>query len=80
MCHVNLVYCGLFLCLCNSVDRAPTCCSGGHRLESCYRHKIFFLCHIYDMLTYTNLKVHHLSLFQNFFSKMLARNQQKIVH
>ena len=43
MYHVNLVYCGLFLCLCNSVDRAPTCCSGGHRLESCYGHKIFFL-------------------------------------
>ena len=74
MCHVNLVYCGLSLRLCNSVDRAPTCC------ESCHDGLIFFLFHIYDMLTYTNLKVHHLSLFQNFFSKMLARNQQKIVH
>jgi len=32
------------------------------------------------MLTNTNLKVPHLSLFQNFFSKMLAHNKQKIVH
>ena len=32
------------------------------------------------MLTYTNLKVHHLSLFQSFFGKMLAHNQQEIVH
>ena len=42
--------------------------------------RFFFWSHIYDMLTYTNLKVHLPSLFQNFFSKMLAHNQQKIVH
>lgn len=80
MCHVNLVYCGLSLCLCNAVDRAPTCCLGGHRFESCHRLKISFLSQIYCILTYTNLKVHYLSLFQNFFSKMFAHNQQKIVH
>ena len=74
MCHVSLVYCGLSLHLCNSVDRALTCC------ESCHGLKIFFLSHIYDMLSYTNLIVHHLSLFQNVFSKMLAHNQQRIVH
>ena len=75
MCHVNLVYCSLSLHLCNSVDTAPTCC------ESCHGLKIFFCpSHIYDMLTYTNLKVHHLSLFQSFFGKMLAHNQQEIVH
>ena len=42
VCHVNQVYCSLSLRLCNSVDRAPTCSSGGHRFESSHRLKSFF--------------------------------------
>ena len=66
MCHVNLVYCGL-----SSVSATGLNPVTDSR---------FFLSHIYDMLTYTNLKDHHLSLFQSFFGKMLAHNQRKIVH
>ena len=53
--NMNLVY-GAVLheSLHSSVDRAPTRCSGGHRIESCRGLKIFSLSHACDMLIITS--------------------------